>query len=175
MNLQSSVGDRIRVVYRREIALLPLLGLVPSFLLATYALTLPWASGRALIVLKVSRSPGAALLLAVALAGMVSTTVVVATRGRDVLARRAAAIAHILTGAVMCGVAVIAFHMVKHAGTSILGLIPYASVRPGQGLRLFLIASILVVVLGLVEIVLAVLERPSANSRKDSATTMPAA
>ena len=148
---RSSRREAIRVVYRKQVALLPLVGLIPSFLLATYSLTLPWARGRALIVLTISRSPGAALMLAVTLAGMVAASVAVATRARR---RGLAAAVHLATGALMCLVAYVAFSMIRHAGVRLLGVIPIATVRPASGLTIFLIASILVALLGLIELAL---------------------
>lgn len=146
---RSSRREAIRVVYRKQVALLPLLGLIPSFLLATYSLTQPWAKGRTLIVLTISRSPGAALLLAVTLAGMVAASVAVATKSRG---RGVAAAVHLGTGTLMCAVAYAAYSMIRHAGVRFLGVIPIATVRPATGLRLFLIASVLVALLGLVEL-----------------------
>ncbi len=140
--------DVIRAVYRRQVALLPLLGLIPSFLLATYSLTQPWARGRALIVISISRSPGAAMLLAVTLAGMVAASVAVATRTRR---RGLAAAVHLATGALMCLVAFVAFSMIRHAGVRFLRLVPIATVHPAKGLQIFLIASVLVAILGGIE------------------------
>jgi hypothetical protein len=141
--------EAIRIVYRRQVALLPLLGLIPSFLLAVYSLTQPWALGRALIVLTISRSPGAAMLLAVTLAGMVAASVAAATRARR---RGLAAAVHLATGALMCLVAYAAFLMIRHAGVRFLGLIPFATIHPARGLTMFLIASVLVALLGLLEL-----------------------
>lgn len=137
---------------RRQVSLLPLLGLIPSFLLATYSLTEPWARARVLGVWGVSKSPGAALLVTMTLAGMVAASVAVATRsGR----REIAASVHIATGALMAVVAWAAFSMIRHAGVRLLGFVPLASVRPGRGLRLFVIAAALVAALGFVELILA--------------------
>ncbi len=147
---------RVRIVTRQQVALLPLLGLIPSFLLATYSLTLPWASGRAFAVWRISRSPGAAMLLAVTLAGMVAATISVATRTNR---RDIAAAVHLLTGAVMCVVAGAAFRMIQQASVSFLGLFDVASVKTGPGLKMFVLASVLVVVLGLFEMYLAVRRR----------------
>ncbi|MDO9695724.1 MAG: hypothetical protein Q7W56_13475 [Candidatus Latescibacteria bacterium] len=147
---------RIGRATRRQVALLPLLGLIPSFLLATYSLTLPWASGRAFALVRISRSPGAAMLLAVTLAGMVAASVTVATRTNR---RDIAAAVHLLTGAVMCVVAGAAFRMIRGASVSFLGLFDLASVKPGPGLKMFMLASVLVVVLGLFEMWLAVRRR----------------
>lgn len=148
---------RVGRATRRQVALLPLLGLIPSFLLATYSLTLPWASGRAFAVWRISRSPGAAMLLAVTLAGMVAASITVATRTNR---RDIAAVVHLLTGVVMCFVAGAAFRMIQGASVSFLGLFDVASVKPGPGLRMFVSASVLVVVLGLFELYLARRRRP---------------
>jgi len=141
--------ETIRIVYKRQVALLPLVGLIPSFLLATYSLTQPWAKGRAFVLLSISRSPGAALMLAVTLAGMVTASVAVATRVRG---RGVAAAVHLGTGVLMCVVAYGAYSMIRHAGVRLLGLIPIATIRPARGLTLFLVASVLVALLGLIEL-----------------------
>jgi hypothetical protein len=143
------VGYRIRVETKRRVWLLPLVGLIPSFLLAIYSMTEPWARGRVVGVWGVSKSPDAALLLAICLAGMVAASVAVATRGRK---DRLAGIVHLLTGALMGVVAYTAFSMVRHAGVKLL-FIPIASVRPGRGLRHFVIAAGLVLVLGAIELI----------------------
>lgn len=140
---------RLREAARRQVSLLPLLGFVPSFLLAIYSMTEPWARGRVAGFFGISRSPEATLLIAVSLAGMVAASVVVATRGKR--AYLASAV-HFVTGALMVAIAWAAFAMVRNAGVKIL-FIPFASVRPGPGLRHFLIASILVVALGALEAV----------------------
>ena len=82
---------------------------------------------------------------------MVAASVAVSTRTRR---RGAAAGVHLATGALMCLVAYVAFSMIRHAGVRLLGMIPIASVHPAQGLTLFLVASVLVVVLGLLELAL---------------------
>lgn len=155
--------ERVRVFYRRQIALLPLLGLIPSFVLATYSLMQPWATGRALVFFKITRSPGAALLIAVTLAGMVASSVAVATRGRS---RGPAAAVHLSMGVLMVAVAAIAFHMVRTARTKILGLVPVAAVHPGPGLKMFLIASAMVAALGLIELGLWVRDRRRAEAKR---------
>lgn len=104
-----------------------------------------------MIVLTISRSPGAALMLAVTLAGMVAASVAVATRARR---RGLAAAVHLSTGVLMCLVAYVAFSMIRHAGVRFLGVIPIATVRPAGGLTLFLIASVLVALLGMIELAL---------------------
>jgi hypothetical protein len=140
---------RVVVRYRPPLDLVPLLGLIPAFLLATYSLTEPWARGRAMIFWGIRRSPGAAMLLAVTLAGMVAATIAVASRGRR---RGLAAPVHLALALLMGAVAFTAYSMIKHAGVKLLGLVPLASVRPGRGLLLFLIASICVLLLGLLEV-----------------------
>jgi hypothetical protein len=136
---------------RRHIAILPIAGLVPSFLLAIYSMTEPWAKARVVGVFGISRNPEAALLIAVSLAAMVGAGVAMATRRRGPLL---ASVVHLITGLFMCSVAWAAFGMVRRASVKIL-FIPFASVHPGPGLRHFLIAALLVVALGGLEGVLA--------------------
>ncbi|MDM7914721.1 MAG: hypothetical protein QUU85_05565 [Candidatus Eisenbacteria bacterium] len=147
----------VRRPSRAQVALLPLLGLIPSFLLATYALTQPWARGRALLLVGISRSPGAALLLAMTLLAMVGMSVAVATRTRR---RDVAAGVHVGTAVLMAVVALAAFRMIRHAGVKIL-FVPIATVHPGRGLRLFVLAAGLVLALGLVEFLLPLADRRS--------------
>lgn len=140
----------MRIVrYRPPLDLVPLLGLVPAFLLAAYSLAEPWARGRAMIFWGIRRSPGAAMLLAVTLAGVVAATIAVAARGRR---RGLAAPVHLALAVVMGAVAFTAYSMITHAGVKLLGLVPLASVRPGRGLLLFLISAVSVLLLGLFEL-----------------------
>ncbi len=134
---------------KRHLHLLPLLGIIPSFLLAAYSLTQPWARGRFMLVLGISRSPGAALLVVMMLAGMVAVSVTAAARFRYLTLAGAV---HLAMGALMGGVSWIAFRMVRHAGVKLLGFVPLTSIHPADGLWLFLAASFMVMVLGLVEI-----------------------
>jgi hypothetical protein len=134
---------------KRHLHLLPLVGIIPSFLLAAYSLTQPWARGRVILVLGISRSPGAALLVVLMLAAMVAVSVTAAARFRHLTL---AGGVHLAMGILMGGVSWVAFRMVQHAGVKFLGLVPLASIRPADGLWLFLAASIMVMVLGLVEI-----------------------
>ncbi len=134
---------------KRQLHLLPLLGIIPSFLLAAYSLTQPWARGRFMLVLGISRSPGAALLVVIVLAGMVAVSMTAAARFRYLTLAGAV---HLGMGALMGGVSWIAFRMVRHAGVKLLGFVPLTSIHPADGLWLFLGASLMVVVLGLVEI-----------------------
>ncbi len=150
---------RIRAQVRGKIYLLPLLGLIPCFLLASYSLTEPWARARVLGFLGISRSPGAVLLVIVSLAGMIGASFAVATSSRR---REIAAAVHIATGILMAAVAWGAFSMIQHSGVRLLGVAPLASVRPGRGLRHFVLAAALVVVLGMIELFLAARRRRSA-------------
>ena len=134
---------------KRQLHLLPLLGIIPSFLLAAYSLTQPWARGRFMLVLGISRSPGAALLVVIVLAGMVAVSMTAAARFRYLTLAGAV---HLAMGALMGGVSWIAFRMVRHAGVKLLGFVPLTSIHPADGLWLFLGASLMVVLLGLVEI-----------------------
>lgn len=134
---------------KRHLHLLPLVGIIPSFLLAAYSLTQPWAQGRFMLVLGISRSPGAALLVVMMLAGMVAVSVTAAARFRHLALAGAV---HLGMGVLMGGVSWIAFRMVRHAGVRLLGFVPLTSIRPADGLWLFLTASIMVIMLGLVEI-----------------------
>jgi hypothetical protein len=122
-------------------------GLVPSFLLAVYSMTEPWAKARVAGLFHVSRSPEAALLLAISLAGMVAASVAVAARGKK---PALASGVHFVTGALMIAIAWAAFGLIRQAGMKIL-FIPFASVKPGPGLRHFLAASVLVAMLGALE------------------------
>jgi hypothetical protein len=97
----------------------------------------------------IQRSPGAAMLLAVTLAGMVAATIAVASRGRR---RGLGAAVHVAMAVLMGAVAFAAFDLIKHAGVKLLGIVPLASVRTGRGLHLFMIATLLVLVLGLLEL-----------------------
>jgi len=132
--------------------LLPLVGLLPGLALALLSLTEPWASARVVLVWGVSRSPGAQVLVLVAVLGTLAATVAVAGRGRYF---GIAAAVHLVAGALMYAVARAAYSMVSHAGVRALGLLPLASVHPGPGLRHFTLGSLLVMALGLVELVLA--------------------
>lgn len=148
---------------RPHLPLLPLLGIIPSFLLATWSLTQPWGKGKFLLVIRISQSPEAVMIVIVALAGMVAASVTVAARTRRL---QAAGIVHAVTGILMCGVAWVAFRMVRHAGIRLLGLVPIATARPARGLWLFLAASVLVVLLGMVELVVARLRVRARRARQ---------
>lgn len=159
------VGQRIRTETRRRIWLLPLVGLIPSFLLAVYSVTEPWARARVVAVWGVSKSPDAAMLIAVCLAGMVAASVAVAARGRK---DRLAGFVHLGTGAMMGAVAFAAFSMIRHAGIKLL-FIPIASVRPGRGLRHFVIAAALVILLGVIELMVVAVRNRSSQPLEERA------
>jgi hypothetical protein len=118
---------------------LPLLGIVPSFVLASYSLTQPWAKARIVMLWGISRSPEAVTLVIAALGGMLAASVAVALRGDRL---RIAGWVHLFMGLAMCVVAGLAFRYISHSGLKFL-FIPIASVKPGRGLMQFVIASLL--------------------------------
>ncbi|MFN8549264.1 MAG: hypothetical protein U0527_15140 [Candidatus Eisenbacteria bacterium] len=137
---------------RPAVPWLPLAGLIPSFALALWSLTQPWAKGRAFLVWGIARSPSAALLVIVTLVGVAASTVAIATRGRR---HGPAALLHLTSGVLMLGVGLAAYRMVTHTEVRALGILPLASIGVGRGLRAFLLAAILVFVLGLIEALVA--------------------
>ncbi|MBK8232458.1 MAG: hypothetical protein IT349_05050 [Candidatus Eisenbacteria bacterium] len=147
-------GRRARLTQRVRPAIpwLPLVGLIPSFLLASWSLTQPWAKGRAFLVWGISRSPGATLLVIVTLLAMVGSSVAVATRGRR---HGPAALLHLFTGVVMVAVALAAFRMIEGTEVKLLGVVPLATIGAGRGLKAFLLASLLVLLLGVIEAIVA--------------------
>jgi hypothetical protein len=147
-----------------RVHLLPLLGIVPAFVLAMYALTEPWARGRLLLVIGISRSPEAALLVLFSLVAMVSATVTVAFRARRL---RTAGLVHLLAGVVMVGVTWQAYRMVEATAIRLFGLIPLGSIHPARGLWLFLAAALAVLGLGLVEIGIGALRARRRRARED--------
>ena len=148
MSTRPRVAERLRKQCRRHVSLLPLLGLIPSFLLASYSLTEPWAGARVMFVWGISKSPDATLLVIITLAGMVAASVAVAARGGR---HGTAAAVHLATGGFMLAVAWVAYSMIRHAGVRLFGFVPIAAVRPGRGLLHFVIAALLVVALGILE------------------------
>jgi hypothetical protein len=124
---------------------------------AAYALTLPWAGGRALAVFGFARGPRVALLVALAAA-------VAAGAAEAVAARRATrgtmAATHVALGLAMAGLAVSALVRINGAGARILGL-RAASARPAAGLWLWLAAGVLLLVMGLVELAILLRARPA--------------
>ena len=160
-----AAATRLRAHARHHVSLLPLIGLIPSFLLATYALTEPWARARVMLVWGISKSPGATLLVIVTLAGMVAASVSVAARGGR---HGTAAVVHLATGSFMAIVAVSAFSMIRDAGVRLLGLVPLASIKPARGLVHFVIAGGLVLMLGIVELLLALHARRRARAAAGS-------
>ena len=128
---------------------LPLLGIVPSFVLASYSLTQPWARARIVMLWGISRSPEAVTLVIAALGGMVAASVAVALRGDRL---RLAGWVHLFMGLAMCVVAGLAYRYISHSGLKFL-FIPIASVKPGRGLTQFVIASLMVSLLGVIELI----------------------
>lgn len=137
---------------RQHFDLVPLIGIIPSFVLASYALTQPWAKARLFFVWGISRSPEAVTLVIMALTGMIVSTTMVAFKSRR---RRVTAFVLILTGIVMAGTTWLAYRYVKEAGIKLLGVIPISTVKPGSGLYLFVVASGLVIALGIFELALS--------------------
>lgn len=156
-----SATVRARARVRPAFSWLPVIGLVPAFLLATWSLTQPWARGRAMLVVGISKSPSAVLLVVITIAAVVGASIVVATRGRR---RDVAAAVHIAAGIGMVCVALAAFDLIQHAPTKLLGVVPVATVEPARGLYLFLGAAVAVLALGLLEAGLAALKRRSGAS-----------
>jgi hypothetical protein len=132
-----------------RVHLLPLIGIIPAFVLAMYALTQPWARGRLLLVIGISRSPEAALLVLFSLLAMISATVTVAFRARRL---RTAGLVHLAAGVAMAGVAWQAYRLVEATAIRLFGLIPLGSIHPARGLWLFLAAALAVMALGVVEV-----------------------
>lgn len=138
---------------------LPLLGIVPSFVLASYSLTQPWAKARIVMLWGISRSPEAVTLVIAALGGMVAASVAVALRGDRL---RLAGWVHLFMGVVMCVLAALAYRYISHSGLKFL-FIPIASVKPGPGLTQFVIASGMVSLLGIIELILGGRKRSRAS------------
>ncbi len=92
-------------------------------------LTRPWARGRFILVLGVSRSPGAALLVVLTLVGLVAVSFTAAARFRYLTLAGAG---HLAMGALMGAGSWAAFHLVRHAGVKFLGFVPLTSIHPGQ-------------------------------------------
>ena len=136
----------------RRIHLLPMVGILPSFILATWALSQPWARGRFLLVWGIQKSPEAVALVVMAVVAMVVSSVTVALRARRL---RTAAILHLFTGAGMLVVTWLAWDLVRRSSLKLLGFLTLASVRPALGFHLFLLASALVTLLGGLEMAVA--------------------
>lgn len=143
-----SAAQKARARVRPAFSWLPVIGLAPAFLLATWSLTQPWARGRALLVVGISKSPSAALLVVVTIAAVVGASILAGTRGRR---RDIGAAVHIVAGLLMVAVALAAFDLIRHAPTKLLGVVPVASVHPAKGLYLFLASAVAVLALGLLE------------------------
>jgi hypothetical protein len=148
--------------------LVRLLALLPPFAVAFWALTLPWARARVVGFWGLTRSPEAALLVAVALGIALAGGLAAAWTGRR---QRLAGWLHLATGAALAGVAWQAYRIVRDAGVSAL-FIPIASVKPGRGLYLFAAAAVWLLVLGALELGL---DRRARRGRRAPRTPDPAA
>lgn len=136
----------------RRIHLLPMIGILPSFILATWAMSQPWARGRFLMVWGIRKSPEAVALVVMAVVAMVVSSVTVALRARRL---RTAAYLHLATGIGMLAVTWLAWRLVRRSGVKLFGLVTLASVRPALGFSLYLVASALVTLLGALELAVA--------------------
>lgn len=139
-----------------------MIGILPSFVLATWAMSQPWARGRFLIVWGIRKSPEAVALVVMAVVAMVVSSVTVALRARRL---RTAALLHLATGGGMLIVTWLAWRLVRRSGVKLFGLVTLASVTPSIGFYLFLVASALVTLLGALELVVA-LRRARARARR---------
>jgi hypothetical protein len=138
-----------------------LLYLLPPYALGFAALFEPWARARVTLVWGVSRSPEAILLLALGLAIALGAGLFAFWKGRACTT----ALVHLGTGLLLGVVAYQAFDMVRDAGMRALGLLPLVSTRPGPGLRHFALAAALLVLLGAVELVIALWRRRARQVR----------
>jgi len=136
--------------------LLALLALLLPTALAAYALTEPWAQARVFLLLGITRSPGAIVLVLLTLLLTLLAGVTAIGRRRNPFL---AAGVHLGSGVLMCVVSWLAFRMIRDAGVKALGFIPLAWVRPGPGLRYFFLAALLLLGLGLAELAIAVVLR----------------
>jgi len=124
--------------------------LVPPFASAFYSLTEPWARARVVVLLGLTRSVEASLLVAVGLGITLAGGIAAAWTGRR---QRLAGIVHLATGLGLGFVSWQAYGMVRDAGVSAL-FIPIASVRPGRGLVAFAAAAGWLTALGALELAL---------------------
>ncbi len=136
--------------------LLALLALFLPTALAAYALTEPWARARVFLLLGITRSPGAIVLVLLTLLLTLLAGLAVTGRRRNPFL---AAGVHLGSGILMCAVSWIAFRMIRDAGVKALGFIPLAWVRPGPGLQHFFLAALLLLGLGLAELATALVLR----------------
>jgi len=138
-----------------------LLYLLPPYVLAFTALFEPWARARVTLVWGVSRSPEAVILLAAGLAIAFGAGLFAFVKGRACTT----ALVHLGTGLLLGLMAYQAFGMVREAGMRALGLLPLVSTRPGPGLRRFALAAALLLLLGVVELVIALWRRRALRVR----------
>jgi len=130
--------------------------LVPPFAAAVWSLFEPWAHGRVIGFLGVTRSIGAVLLVGTGLALALGACAAIAWNTRRMLAAGAV---HAATGILLAGVSLRAFEMIRDAGVKALGLLPIASVRPGRGWFLFLGAAAWMLTWGTFQLVTAAVLR----------------
>lgn len=126
--------------------------LLPPFAAAFYSLTQPWARARVIAVWGISRSVEATLLVAACLAVALAAGIVLTWHRRHL---RLVALVYLGIGLLLAFVSWQAFTMVRDAGVRALGVIPIASVKPGRGLHAFAAAAAWMLVLGGVELGLA--------------------
>ena len=118
---------------------------------ASSALTEPWASGRALILFKITRGPGIALVIATGLAAVAGAVQAIASprTGRVIMGA-----VHTALGTMICAVAGIAFASIRAAKAGFLvGTV--ATIHVGPGLRLWLAAGAILLALGAAEVAFA--------------------
>ncbi len=140
---------------------LRLLHFLPPYLLGFTALFEPWARARVSLVWGVSRSPEAVVLLAVGLGIGLGAGLFAFWKGRACTS----ALVHLVTGLLLGVVTYQALDMVREAGMRALWLLPLVSTRPGPGLRRFALAAALLILLGTVELVIALWRRRARRVR----------
>jgi hypothetical protein len=126
-------------------------GLVPPFALAFYSLTQPWAQARVVLVLGITRSAGATILVVAALGAALVAGVGLALHGGR---PRTTGLVHLGMGLLLGLVSWKAYTLIRAAGVRAL-FIPIASVHRGPGWFDFTLAAVLLGLLGLVELSLA--------------------
>ncbi len=160
MEVVRSAGSRRWKLWVRRV--LAVVQLAPPMALAFYSLTEPWARARVVLIVGISRSPGAMLLVLLSLLATLAAAVAVAGRRRTALL---SPLVHLGTGALMCTVSFLAYRMIEQSAVRALGFIPLGSVGPGPGLKHFFIAALMVAGLGLVELTLVLLQRHRRSRR----------
>lgn len=126
-------------------------GLVPGFALAFYSLTQPWAKARVVLVLGITRSAGATMLVIAALAAALVVGIGLALHGGR---PRTTGLVHLAMGVLLALVSWKAYLMIRAASVSAL-FVPIASVHRGPGWFTFTLGAALLVLLGLLEVALA--------------------